>query len=248
MGAARGTLVHAVLERMFGRAAEHRTMSTTAADVAPTWAELCAASPELAGLVVPDELSGWLESAVALVRTYFALEDPRRLAPEACELAVEIEVGAGVPLRGFIDRLDVGAEGQLRVVDYKTGPSPAPDFEAAALYQLKFYALMIYRIRGVVPAQLKLIYLADAMTLTYTPTEHELLTFESGLLALWAAISRAVETRHFPSRRSRMCDWCSHRAICPEFGGTPPPYPAVPPRTAPLDAVPPTGGPGCPVR
>jgi len=22
-----------------------------------------------------------------------------------------------------------------------------------------------------------------------------------------------------------LCEWCAHRSICPEFGGTPPPYP-----------------------
>jgi putative RecB family exonuclease len=24
-----------------------------------------------------------------------------------------------------------------------------------------------------------------------------------------------------------LCDWCSHQALCPEFGGTPPPLPVV---------------------
>ena len=55
--------------------------------------------------------------------------------------------------------------------------------EIAALYQLKFYALMIYRMRGVVPAQLKLIYLGDSITLTYRPEREELITFERGVVA-----------------------------------------------------------------
>jgi putative RecB family exonuclease len=32
-----------------------------------------------------------------------------------------------------------------------------------------------------------------------------------------------------------LCGWCSHQAICPEFGGTPPPLPE---RTVPLPVVP----------
>ena len=133
-------------------------------------------------------------------------------------------------MRGFLDRLDLAPTGELRVVDYKTGHSPSPDFEARALYQLKFYALMIYRLRGIVPAQLKLIYLADGMSLQYAPSETELLSFENGVAALWRAISSALDTGDFPPRPSGMCTYCAHQSLCPEFGGTPPPYPGAPGR------------------
>ncbi len=226
--AVRGTLVHSALERMFGRPADERTPDLTAAELPPLWEQMANEYPQLNDLIPAEELPAWLTSAQDLVRTYFSLEDPRRFTPEACELAIEIEVGDGVPLRGFIDRLDRAATGQLRVVDYKTGRSPGPDFEAKALYQLKFYALMIFRMRGVVPAQLKLIYLADALSLVYSPTEAELQAFESGVAALWEAIVRARETGHFPARQSRMCGWCSYQPFCPEFGGTSPPYPGAP--------------------
>ena len=226
--AVRGTLVHSTLERMFGRPAEERTPDLTVADVEPLWEQMSAEYPQLAELIPAEDLPSWLTSARDLVRTYFSLEDPRRFTPEACELAIEIEVGDGVPLRGFVDRLDRAATGQLRVVDYKTGRSPGPDFEAKALYQLKFYALMIFKMRGVIPAQLKLIYLADALSLTYSPSQDELVAFESGVAALWEAIIRARRTGDFPARQSRMCEWCSYQALCPEFGGTSPPYPGAP--------------------
>ena len=226
--AVRGTLVHSVLEQMFGRPAELRTPDLTAALVTPTWERMAADHPELAGVIDPAEMTGWLRSAEDLVRTYFSLEDPRRFDPEACELAVEIEIAGPVPLRGFIDRLDLAPTGELRVVDYKTGRPPGPDFEARALYQLKFYALMIYRLRGVLPVQLKLIYLADGLTLQYAPSEQELISFETAVGALWQAITRALETGDFPPRPSSMCQWCAHQALCPEFGGTPPPYPGPP--------------------
>jgi len=226
--AVRGTLVHSTLERMFGRPAPERTPDRTVADVEPLWEQMSNEYPQLADLVPAEDLPGWLTSARDLIRTYFSLEDPRRFTPEACELAIEIDVGDGVPLRGFVDRLDRATTGQLRVVDYKTGRSPGPDFEAKALYQLKFYALMIFRMRGVIPAQLKLIYLADALSLTYSPSEAELVAFESGVTALWEAIIRARRSGDFPPRQSRMCQWCSYQAFCPEFGGTAPPYPGAP--------------------
>ncbi len=236
--AVRGTLVHSVLEQMFGRPAVERTPDLTAAQVVPVWQAMTAEYPDLAGVVDDDELSAWLASAESLVRTYFRLENPRNFDPESCELAIEIDIAGTVPLRGFVDRLDVAPTGELRVVDYKTGRPPGPDFEASALYQLKFYALMIYRLRGVVPAQLKLIYLADGLTLQYAPSEEELIKFEVGVAALWAAITSALRTGEFPARKSSMCQWCAHQALCPEFGGTTPPYPG-PPYPGPPSTEPP---------
>ena len=55
-----------------------------------------------------------------------------RFTPEACEFAVEIEVADAVPLRGYLDRLDLAPTGQLRVVDYKTGRSPGPGLRGPA--------------------------------------------------------------------------------------------------------------------
>jgi putative RecB family exonuclease len=40
-----------------------------------------------------------------------------------------------------------------------------------------------------------------------------------------AAIERAFRSHDFRARRSALCGWCPHQALCPEFGGTPPPLP-----------------------
>ena len=111
-------------------------------------------------------------------------------------------------------------------MDYKTGQAPSEVFEAKALFQMKFYALVLWRTRGVVAAQLKLLYLKDGDALTYAPDEAELLRFERTLQAIWAAIERAVATGDFRANKSKLCSWCDHQALCPAFGGTPPPFPA----------------------
>ena len=98
----------------------------------------------------------------------------------------------GLRLRGYVDRLDVSPGGDMRVVDYKTGSIPREAFEAKALFQMKFYALVLWRTRGVVPRQLRLMYLADTDTLSYAPDAEELARFERTLQAIWAAIERAA--------------------------------------------------------
>jgi putative RecB family exonuclease len=131
----------------------------------------------------------------------------------------------GLRLRGYVDRLDINAAGDIRVIDYKTGSTPREAFEAKALFQMKFYALVLWRTRGVVPRQLRLMYLADTDTLSYAPDAEELVRFERTLKAIWAAIERATQTGDFRPSPSRLCEWCDHQVRCPAFGGTPPPFP-----------------------
>ncbi len=227
--ATRGTVVHAVLEHLYDLPAAQRTMEQAQADVMPSWQQLLAARPELAQLFDDDEqgaeLTAWLDSARDLVKNYFALEDPQRLEPAAREELVEVVLD-GLRLRGYVDRLDVSPAGDIRVVDYKTGAIPREAFEARALFQMKFYALVLWRTQGVVPRQLRLIYLADTDTLSYQPDADELSRFEGTLQAIWKAIAAATLTGDFRPSPSKLCDWCSHQALCPTKGGTPPPFPA----------------------
>ena len=125
-------------------------------------------------------------------------------------------------------RLNVAPEsGAVRVVDYKTGRAPGEAFEAKALFQMKFYALVLWRTTGQVPALLQLMYLGDREVLRYVPEEGDLRATERKLLALWEAVERATQRREFLPRPSGLCDWCDHQALCPSFGGTPPPFPEV---------------------
>ena len=161
---------------------------------------------------------------------YFTLEDPRRLEPAEREAYVETTLESGLRLRGYIDRLDVAPSGDIRIVDYKTGRAPREAYEASALFQMKFYALVIWRLRGQVPRLLQLMYLAEGEVLRYSPDESDLLATERKVAALWKAIERARDAGDWRPRPSRLCDWCNHKALCPEFGGTPPPLPEPPRR------------------
>lgn len=226
---ARGTLVHAVLERLYALPATERVPAAARALVDPVWAELCAAAPELAAVPTePGEVDRLLEA-------YFTLEDPRRLEPEAREQRVEVEQPSGLLLRGYVDRVDRvdpvegGDEGPAgagyRVVDYKTGTAPGPAGEGRALFQLKFYALMLLLLRGRAPRELRLLYLTGPLALHFVPDEEQLLRFGRTLDAIWAAVRAADAAGEFRPNPGPSCAWCHHRALCPAWGGTPPAYP-----------------------
>jgi len=244
--ATRGTVVHAVLERLFDLPAAQRTVAAAESLLRPEWDRLVDAEPGVAALFDDDAaLATWLDSARALLEAYFSLEDPRRLEPARREEHVQVVLPSGLRLRGIVDRVDVAPSGAVRVVDYKTGRSPREAFEGKALFQMKFYALVLWRTTGVVPTLLQLMYLGDREVLRYAPDEEDLLATQRKLLALWSAIERAVEARDFPPNPSKLCGWCDHQALCPSFGGTVPPFPDVVPgfdasprRDQPVPSVP----------
>jgi putative RecB family exonuclease len=201
----------------------------------PAWEALLEAEPAIAEMFGTEgpAVGDWLASCHEVLDRYFTLEDPRRLEPAEREQYVESLTDSKLLLRGFVDRIDVAPDGSIRVVDYKTASSPPEWFEAKALFQMKFYALVIWRTRGVLPSMLQLIYLGNGEMLRYVPDEQELLATERKVEAVWRAISQARETGDWRPNRSRLCDWCAHQAICPEWGGTPPPLPEA----APADEV-----------
>jgi putative RecB family exonuclease len=227
----RGSVVHAALEQLYGLPAGRRGPDTARSLVESAWDQVVAAEPDLAGGLDPGQRAQLLEEARALLSGYYRLEDPTRFDPQCCEQRVEVELADGTLLRGFIDRIDVAATGELRVVDYKTGKAPPAAralAEFKAMFQMKFYAVALLRSRGVLPARLRLIYLADGQVLDYSPGHDELLRFEKTLMAIWRAIRFAAQTGDFRPSPSRLCEWCPHRQHCPIFGGTPPPYPGWP--------------------
>jgi putative RecB family exonuclease len=225
--AVRGTLVHKVLEDLFDLPAADRTPARAGALLEPSWADLQEAEPELTAMFGAEgpELGAWLTSCRTVLDRYFQLEDPRRIEPAERELYVEAVLDSRLLLRGFVDRLDVAPDGAIRVVDYKSGKAPAAGWEAKALFQMRFYALVLWRTRGVVPAMLQLVYLGSGELVRYVPDEDDLRATERKVEAIWRAIRVATESGDWRPRRSRLCDWCAHRSLCPEWGGTPPPLP-----------------------
>lgn len=220
----KGTLVHAVLEEMHKLPREQRLYPAAVKQLKPTWADMCAKDKDLLELVPEDELYDFLVECRSLLRGYFEMENPQGFDAYATEMYVDTVLPNGVPVRGFIDRVDVAPTGQVRMVDYKTGKKPLPRYSDQAKFQMRFYALVYWRLYGRIPDQLRLMYLKVMDSMFLAPSKEELEYFERDLADLWAKIQADIEAGQFKTKTSKLCGWCPHQSLCPEFGGTPPEF------------------------
>jgi len=211
--AERGKLIHSVLEDIFELPSSDRTFKG-AVDLLPTsWSAQLEKTPELRALVLDEK--EWMDRAQALLTNYFSLENPTTFESTYRELHLERDISDEIYLHGYVDRIDIAPTGEVRIVDYKTGKSPKPGWEEKALFQLRVYALLYWQNHGVLPRMLKLIYLGDVKTIDSQPTEAQLESTEKKLNYIGSEILTAIETGHFPTRKSKLCDWCFFKAICP---------------------------------
>jgi putative RecB family exonuclease len=223
--AVRGTVVHAALDGAFDLAPAERTPDRVRALLAPALDALVHGDAAIGELVSGLDRESFLSGAGDLVETWFGLEQPSRLAPVAREQYVECRLDSGLTLRGIVDRVDEAPDGSVRVVDYKTGRAPGHLFEQKALFQVKFYATVLWRSTGKVPTEVMLVYLASGERLRHRVDPDSLPRFEAQLPRLWEAIERAARADDFRAKPGRLCDWCDHRDLCPAWGNTPPPMP-----------------------
>ena len=213
LDAERGKLVHSVLEDLFELPRSERNQLTAISILPQAWQRQIAKKPELEPLITSNQ--EWLDRAQSLLATYFNLEDPTSFDSTYRELHLEKDFTDQIYLHGYVDRLDVAPTGEVRIVDYKTCKSPKPGWEEKALFQLRIYALLYWRNEGVLPRLLQLLYLGDGRTVKSSPTEKELEATERILKNIGDEILTAIDSDFFPPKKSRLCDWCSFKSICP---------------------------------
>ena len=230
--ALKGTLVHKVLERLFWECeAGHRSLDAALVRLreeaavffaGAEWAEVGGDSEAQAAFLAESE---------KFVHNYFKLEDPNKVNAMGTELMLEIKVGT-MTLRGIIDRLDIDSNGDLIVVDYKTGRAPGENFENNKLGGVHFYAYLCEQILGRRPARVELLYLKEPVRISATPSEQSIRAMSVRTGAIWTAVEKACDREDFRPKPSKLCSWCSFQAYCPAQGGTLPVAVAAPVRAA----------------
>ena len=163
-----------------------------------------------------EQATAFLADAEGLVANYFELEDPDDTHTVAVELGVEATVD-GMRLRGIIDRLDMGPDGSLVVVDYKTGRAPSERYERGSLSGVQTYALLCESALGRTPAEVRLLYLRQPVAISSVASEQTIRGQRKRAVAVWSAIERACQGEDFRPNVGPLCEFCHFKTSCPAF-------------------------------
>ncbi|MHB1712376.1 MAG: RecB family exonuclease, partial [Acidimicrobiales bacterium] len=177
----------------------------------PDWIELA---------LSPGDAGSFRTDAEALVGNYFRLEDPNEVNAVGVEVTLEARLG-DLRLRGIIDRLDMAPDGNLVIVDYKTGRAPAPAYEQSKMVSVHIYALLCHEVLGRLPVAVRLLHLKEPTVISAEPSEQTLRGQRVKTLAVWSAVERACQSEDFRPRASPLCTFCRFQAFCPLYGGNP---------------------------
>jgi putative RecB family exonuclease len=231
LDALRGSLVHLILEKVFKNPPTQRDFITAVSLTKICWEDLLKEEPELicaldVNIAFPltefiqisdERLDVLFEEVKTLVANYYSLEDPSKIQPKSTEELIEFDLSENLKIKGYVDRIDESPQGWLRINDYKTGKSPKENFSSKAMFQLKFYALVIFKSTKQVPKLLRLIYLKDSQILTYEPNEQDLDLTLKKVEAVAAQIQHSKDTNDWPTNITKLCDYCYFKSICPAF-------------------------------
>lgn len=219
-----GAVVHLALARWWSLPRERRTPSGARALLEAAW--------KTDGFRDAEQAEVWRARAGDLVEGYVATLDPDD-EPLGVERTVSVK-SAVLAVSGRVDRIDL-RDGQVVVVDYKTGRGHLTEDDARGSLALALYALACARTLRKECAAVELHHLPTGEVLRWEHAPEALLRHLARAEALGEAAADATEAlveggdpdALFPARPGRQCGWCDVRRSCAvgQAQGAPPQQP-----------------------
>jgi len=219
---AKGTAVHQALEDLFELPKEDRDTEKLHNLFRAAWTKVRRTDEHHNLFSSVDEEREWGVDGLKLLNNYMSMEDPKSFDPLERERWVRGTI-EDLNLRGILDRMDRNQNGELIIVDYKSGKAPTEKYKEPRFFALKLYALLIRDELGITPIELKLIYLKNSTIHTLKVDNKMLDEVKIEILDIWSDIKLAFEENNFPATKNALCkNWCYYKPICPVFNDNAP--------------------------
>lgn len=208
-----GIATHNVLRDFWDLPAGQRTPAGVAELVRTSWIDV--------GFRDPEQSAAWRLRVRDAVTDYLRTSD-RDNQPVGIERSVSLKTDE-VAITGRIDRLD-DRDGELVVVDYKTGRQVPTDDDARTSLPLALYAVAAARMFRRPCHRVELHHVPSGTVSSHEHTDESLGRKIAEAESIASDLRRAdaefkdvgVESSRFPPRTSAICSWCDFRAHCPE--------------------------------
>ena len=208
-----GIATHNVLRDFWDLPASRRTPAGVAELVRTSWIDV--------GFRDPEQSAAWRLRVRDAVTDYLRRSD-RDNQPVGIERSVSLKTDE-VAITGRIDRLD-DRDGELVVVDYKTGRQVPTDDDARTSLPLALYAVASSRMFRRPCRRVELHHVPTGTVAVHEHTDESLARKVAEAESIASDLRRAdadyrrvgVESTRFEPRTSAICSWCDYRAHCPE--------------------------------
>jgi len=166
------------------------------------------------GYETPAQEKWFFKEGERILKGFYAKhkDDRKKVVDVELKFTIDIE---GVPVTGYIDRIDETASGGLGIVDYKTGKA----FDKSRVRrdpQLTMYQLACRDVFGKEVETVTLYHLNSLTPLTVPAhTAHQ----EKELKALVVTAAQGINEKKFEPQPepTGYCRWCDYMQICPAF-------------------------------
>lgn len=168
------------------------------------------------GYTSPEEESRYKQLGEEILTGYW--ESLRADPPTPVAIEEHLQASwEGIPVHGYIDRVDRTPDGGLDVVDYKTSRELSRT-EAKESDQLALYQVLVQENFADPVEHLTLYHLRSLTPLRTAPRSAPVL---EELHLRVATVRDGIRASDFPPTPGRQCPRCDFRAICPEFKEVP---------------------------
>jgi RecB family exonuclease len=159
-----------------------------------------------------EEEEGYYLYGKKILTDFYNLHAQDLKPPIAVELKFDIEID-GVPVTGFIDRIDKIEGNSAEIIDYKSGKRAFDKSQVEDNEQLTFYQIAVEESIGIPVKKLTLYHLPSQTPVSVDKRSKDKI---DALKNKILKVAELIEKENFPAKKGRFCP-CDFPEYCPYY-------------------------------